>query len=81
MRPRESTGETTVKSHELYDELARYPLLEALIERRSRRFGDGMTLNGGPLAYQSRRAPEPLSLEEEASTLSRSSSSTTMVRG
>ena len=45
---------------------ARYPLLDALIERRSRRFGLGMRLNGGPLAYQSAEAPQPLSLEEEA---------------
>ena len=46
--------------------LSRYPLLEALIERRSRRFGEGMSLNGGPLAYDSARLPRPLSLEEEA---------------
>jgi hypothetical protein len=32
-------------------DLARYPLLQALLARRSRRFGLGMTLNGGPLAY------------------------------
>ena len=47
-------------------QLAGYPLLEALIERRSRRFGSGMRLNGGPLAYRSVRTPQPLSLEEEA---------------
>jgi hypothetical protein len=33
--------------------LARYPLLDALIERRSRRFATGMSLNGGPLTYDS----------------------------
>jgi hypothetical protein len=43
-----------------------YPLLKALIERRSRRFGHGMELNGGPLAYRSSRPPKPLTLEEEA---------------
>ena len=48
------------------EQLARYPLLDALIERRSRRFGSGMSLNGGPLAYSSARASQPLSLEEEA---------------
>ena len=48
------------------EQLARYPLLDALIERRSRRFGSGMSLNGGPLAYSSARPPQPLSLEEEA---------------
>ncbi len=43
-----------------------YPLLKALVERRSRRFGKGMRLNGGPLAYASVRAPQPLSTDEEA---------------
>jgi hypothetical protein len=45
---------------------ARYGLLDALLHRRSRRFGAGMRLNGGPLAYASRQAPQPLSREEEA---------------
>lgn len=48
------------------EELARYPLLDALLDRRSRRFGEGMRLNGGPLAYASESPPQPLSLEEEA---------------
>jgi len=43
-----------------------YPLLDALIGRRSRRFAMGMKLNGGPLAYESARMPQPLSGEEEA---------------
>jgi hypothetical protein len=37
-----------------------------MIERRSRRFGKGMSLNGGPLAYSSTLSPQPLSMEEEA---------------
>ncbi len=41
---------------------ASYPLLEALIERRSRRFGKGMHLDGGPLSYQSERPPQPLTV-------------------
>lgn len=45
---------------------AQYSLLEALLTRRSRRFGKGMRLNGGPLAYASAHEPTPLSLEEEA---------------
>lgn len=61
-----STEEPASNSHQPYERLARYPLLEALIERRSRRFGGGMSLNGGPLAYHSRRAPQPLGPEEEA---------------
>jgi hypothetical protein len=47
-------------------DLARFPLLEALIERRSRRFGGGMTMNGGPLTYESSLTPQPLSMDEEA---------------
>lgn len=46
--------------------LESYPLLQATIERRSRRFASGMKLTGGPLAYESQRPPEPLSEEEEA---------------
>src|SRR5207253_8785408 len=46
--------------------LAQYSLLDALLARRSRRFGKGMRLNGGPLAYASAQQPEPLSLAEEA---------------
>jgi len=46
--------------------LARYPLLTALRERRSRRFGLGMKMPAGPLAYQSSYQPTPLSEEAEA---------------
>ncbi len=46
--------------------LGRFPLLTALRERRSRRFGMGMKMPAGPLAYQSRQAPAPLSEDEEA---------------
>ena len=46
------------------EELASFPLLEALYGRRSRRFGLGMTIPGGPLAYRSAYEPEPLSEEE-----------------
>ena len=41
-------------------------LLNAIINRRSRRFAPGMTLDGGPLSYRSNLAPQPLSEEEEA---------------
>ncbi len=43
-----------------------FPLLKALIERRSRRFGKGMHLDGGPLTFQSRQSPQPLAPEQEA---------------
>jgi hypothetical protein len=48
------------------EKLAAYPLLEALRMRRSRRFGLGMKMERGPLAYASRHAPIPLTEEEEA---------------
>jgi len=40
--------------------------LRLTLERKTRRFGCGMTLPAGPLAYQSHRAPIPLSALEEA---------------
>jgi hypothetical protein len=49
-----------------HEGIARYPLMEALLQRRSRRFGHGMSMNGGPLAYDSASAPQPLTLGEEA---------------
>jgi len=48
------------------DRLANYRLMAALIDRRSRRFGKGMTMHVGPLAHASRFQPEPLTKEEEA---------------
>jgi hypothetical protein len=46
--------------------LARYPLLDALRDRRSRRFGLGMAMDAGPLAYRSRHAGLRLAEGEEA---------------
>ena len=66
MRPPDPIGEQATASQGVYERLARYPLLNALVERRSRRFGEGMSLNGGPLAYHSTHPPQPLRLEEEA---------------
>lgn len=43
-----------------------FPLLQALLQRRSRRFAAGATLAGGPLAYQSTLPPQPLTVDEEA---------------
>src|ERR1041385_2549598 len=43
-----------------------YSLVSALLDRRSRRFGKGMTLDGGPLSHRSAHRPEPLSMEEAA---------------
>src|SRR5436190_11708120 len=65
-KPRCSMDTQTTDSARLPDDLARYPLLAALRERRSRRFGLGMKIPSGPLAYQSRHKPLPLSEDEEA---------------
>jgi hypothetical protein len=46
--------------------MSAYPLFEALLHRRSRRFAKGMQLAGGPLTFSSRHAPEPLSIDQEA---------------
>jgi hypothetical protein len=46
--------------------IANYPLLTALRERRSRRFGLGMKIPAGPLAYESKHKPRPLTEDEEA---------------
>jgi hypothetical protein len=47
-------------------EYFQFPLLSALCERRSRRFSLGMTMPDGPLKYQSRFQPVPLTEDEEA---------------
>lgn len=46
--------------------LANFPLLDALFGRRSRRFGVGMSIPDGPLAYTSTLPPQPLSEIERA---------------
>jgi hypothetical protein len=43
-----------------------YSLLRVLRERRSRRFGRGMKIPAGPLAYESKHPPQPLTEDEEA---------------
>jgi hypothetical protein len=44
-----------------FDELAAFPLVEALYGRRARRFSMGATIPDGPLAFASRHDPVPLS--------------------
>lgn len=43
-----------------------HPLIDALSQRRSRRFSLGMKMASGPLAFHSQQAPLPLTEEEEA---------------
>jgi hypothetical protein len=58
--------EASPRSQQFEESLAGYSLLQALRGRRSRRFGLGMRMESGPLAYQSRYDPLPLSEDEEA---------------
>lgn len=46
--------------------LRRFPLLDALFGRRARRFGMGMEIPSGPLAFKSTHDPLPLSELEQA---------------
>ena len=46
--------------------LIQVSLLDALLRCRSRRFGKGRHLDGGPLAYRSNSSPKLLSLDEQA---------------
>jgi hypothetical protein len=43
-----------------------FPLFEAIVGRRSRRFGFGMELQHGPFTYKSNKEPMPLSEAETA---------------
>ncbi len=45
---------------------ASFPLLDAMIRRRSRRFALGNKLQGGAFSFESQSPPVPLSLDEEA---------------
>jgi hypothetical protein len=54
-----------ISSDETLD-LATEQLFDLLRRRRSRRFGLGMRMEGGPMPYESRRTPLPLGEQEEA---------------
>jgi hypothetical protein len=47
-------------------DFSRITLLDALLKRRSRRFGLGMKIPAGPLQFTSRQPPIPLTEDEEA---------------
>jgi len=49
------------KQSEFLAELCRYPLMSALIERRTRRVARGASLDAGALSHRSTNAPAPLS--------------------
>lgn len=48
-----------------FEDLLEYPLLRALFGRRARRFGLGMTIPSGPLAFTSAKDPMPLTELEQ----------------
>jgi hypothetical protein len=62
--------DTTAAQSGALQELAAFPLLEALHGRRSRRFALGDEIPDGPLAYRSRHDPMPLSELERLLVLS-----------
>ncbi|HJX11468.1 MAG TPA: hypothetical protein VJ733_13355, partial [Candidatus Binatia bacterium] len=60
-----TTREETKPASRL-DQVWNYPFIEAIVNRRSRRFSMGATMNGGGLAYTSPHSPAPLTNLEEA---------------
>jgi hypothetical protein len=47
------------------DSVLQFPLLQALFGRRARRFGLGMEIPSGPMAYRSEKEPLPLTEQEQ----------------
>ena len=67
--PSSAAAGASVESEALHA-LSTFPLMDALLGRRSRRFALGDELPDGPLAYRSRREPLPLSQLERMLVLS-----------
>lgn len=57
---------TSAHTHPGLDDLFQYPLMSALVERRTRRVARGVSIDAGDLSYQSSNQPAPLSPLEEA---------------
>ena len=57
---------TADQHHGCLADLCQYPLMSALVERRTRRVARGTSLESGPLSHRSSNAPAPLSKLEEA---------------
>jgi hypothetical protein len=67
MRGNEPGQDTSARQNpSLLEQVTNISLLDALRQRRSRRFGLGMKIPAGPLAYTSRHPPRPLTEAEEA---------------
>jgi hypothetical protein len=54
-----------MKQTQAFSNLMQFPFVQALFGRRSRRFGLGMEIPSGPLAYKSKKAPVALSETEQ----------------
>lgn len=65
MSPKPSTKVLPAQA-EAVEAFFRYPLLDAVFNRRSRRFGLGMAIPDGPTRFKSEREPLPLDPLEEA---------------
>ncbi|NMG06505.1 hypothetical protein [Brasilonema sp. UFV-L1] len=57
---------SSAKQHPGLKELFRYPLMEAIVERRTRRLARGTSISAGELSYSSENEPDPLSPLEQA---------------
>lgn len=53
-------------NHAGLEDLFRYPFMSCLGERRTRRIAKGVSIDAGPVSWQSKNAPEPLTPLEEA---------------
>ncbi|HSJ69715.1 MAG TPA: hypothetical protein VK921_18680, partial [Anditalea sp.] len=54
-----------MNSSKAYSDILQYPLINALFGRRARRFGLGMEIPSGPMAFRSDKDPIPLSKTEQ----------------
>jgi hypothetical protein len=65
-KARTSAPHPTTSQHASHlDSVLQFPLLHALFGRRARRFGLGMEIPSGPLAYRSEKEPLPLTEQEQ----------------
>src|SRR5208337_1195640 len=65
-RTRQMADDIKISELEEADEAWNFPLLEAIFNRRSRRFGWGMEIKEGPNKHKSSHPPMPLDELEEA---------------
>ncbi len=56
---------SAMSSSKAYSDLLQHPFMNALFGRRARRFGLGMEIPSGPMAYRSDKEPIPLSETEQ----------------